>query len=269
MKRIVSLLCFLSCLIAFQACTKDADVKLPVVESKLVLSCFLSPQDTAIYVRVSLSRPIYNNPDTWQTLPVPDATVVLSTGSKAVTLSYDAGHTYYVISASLLKISAGNTYHLSVSTPDGKFVQAFTTIPAFNNTFSATVNADPNKPDNYFFHGVWQDPAGAKDYYRLELYTRMGSAFSDYYELSLITDRDSDGSIIRRDWEFQRYSQSTDSVFASLCVLSPELYEYLDRFDKVFTGIDLFSEPVPMYTNIEGGFGIFGGYNRNRVKVLP
>lgn len=268
MKKICLITCISILLFLLHSCEKDANVKLPVVENKLVLTCFLSPSDKDIHVRVSTSKPLYNNPDNWKYVPVTNATVMLSSGSSAVTLPFDKKLQHYVISASLFKINAGNSYQLSVSTPDGKFAQAFTSIPAQNTTFSATANADPNTANTYFFHGIWQDQTGTKDFYRVDLQHIVDTSLS-YVNDHLIKDDASDGETFRRDWEFTIGPGGTDSVFASLLVLTPELYDYLDRLNKTSTDGDPFSEPVPMYTNIEGGLGVFGGYNPTRIRILP
>lgn len=269
MKKTSFYIYFSILLLTLYSCEKDADIDLPVIEPKLVLVSLISPQDTSIQVRVSLSQPLYNNPDSWKHIPVANATVVISSGSGSITLPYNSQLERYSVSAKLFKINSADTYQLSVSTPEGKFAQASTRVPDFNPSFTASATADLTKTDTFFLHAIWKDPVGAKNYYRLDLqrYTMLANSY--FYKNELIKDDESDGETIRRDWEFPYSPASQDSLVTTLYALTPELYEYLDRLNKVFTDGDPFSEPVPMYTNVEGGFGVFGGHNSKRVKVLP
>lgn len=266
MKKTCSFFSLFILLLIMHSCEKDANIDLPVVENKLVVTCFISPQDSVIKVRVSQSQPLYNNPDVYKFLPVTDATVVLSSASASITIPYNTQLERYTISAALFKVQVGGSYRLSVSTPDGKFVQAFTSIPDFNSSFTLSVTKDQTKINTYFLHALWQDPAGIKNYYQLDLGQYVGQDFSSY-EATLIKDDEGEGQVLRRDWEIIRDPNSADTLYESLHVLTPELYEYMDRLDKTFTGIDPFSEPVPMYTNIEGGFGVFGGHYATYRKV--
>ncbi|MFT6867249.1 MAG: hypothetical protein ACJA08_002089 [Cyclobacteriaceae bacterium] len=49
--------------------------------------------------------------------------------------------------------------------------------------------------------------------------------------------------------------------------VSEEYYKYEQTSQLQFDiGGDPFSQPVPVFNNIENGFGIFAGYNGNSVK---
>jgi hypothetical protein len=268
MKKIQPVLCVLI-MICLCSCEKDADVKLPKVEEKLVVVCAISPQDTLIKVDVSLSQPIYNvSPTNSQHVSVKNATVIISSDAGSWTLPYDAAYERYVIDSKQLNVKAGLIYNLSVSTPDGKFVKAFTSIPYQNTTLSCTTEPDPKSVNNVIVHARWQDPVASTDYYKFEL---QNNNFTNYWthKSDLLTDEDNPGGILKRDLSFQYNASSTDSIIAVVYTLSSELYNYYDHLNKVNGANGPFSEPSPMYTNLEGGFGVFGGFNRYKIRVLP
>jgi hypothetical protein len=263
---IVSIL-FVICL---YSCEKDSNVKLPKVEQKLVLCCVLSPQDKTIQVNVSLSQPIYNNTDANNLHEkVPNATVIISSGAGSWILPYDVSLDRYVIDTSQLKIRAGMTYDLSVSTVDGKFAKASTSVPFQSKTLTCTTSKNSTITNGITVHATWLDPESTIDYYKFEIQHKNGTNYYWNYRADNIKDNESDNGILRRDWPFEYDASANDSIMAVVYTVTPELYTYYDRIVKASNSGDPFSEPAPMYTNVEGGFGIFGGYNAYKISVLP
>lgn len=63
-------------------------------------------------------------------------------------------------------------------------------------------------------------------------------------------------------------SLDTTQLYISLHHLSKDLYNfYLSHSIKLQNEDDIYSEPTPIYTNVENGFGIFGGENVTLKKV--
>jgi hypothetical protein len=254
-------------ILAFYSCEKDANVKLPKVDEKLVLSCAISPQDTILKVNVTLSQAIYNTSNT-QFVSATNATVIISSDAGTWTLPYNPFLQSYTIDATQLKIEAGATYFLSVGTPDGKFAKANTTIPYPNKTLSCVASPNSTNQNEITVHTSLQDPENSTDYYKIELQNKTLNSYWNFQN-AYIKDEENPGGILKRDLNIQYNATSNDTILASIYTLSPELYNYYDRINKISHSGGPFSEPTPMYTNIEGGFGIFGGYNGYTVKVLP
>jgi hypothetical protein len=268
MKKIQFIL-YTTLIICLNSCEKDSNVKLPEVAQKLVLSCVLSPQDTAISVDVSLSRPIFNNSSPHNlNEKVSNATVIISSAAGSWTLSFDAISGRYVIDTSQLKVRAGMTYDLSVSTPDGKFAKATTSIPYPNRTLSCTTSSNSTSVNKINIYARWQDPELSSDYYRFEIYNTNKSNYLTY-QSDIITDAENPGGILKRNWQYGYLNSANDTLNACLYTISPELYTYYDRVKKTNDANGPFSEPVAMFTNVEGGFGIFGGFNGYKIRVLP
>jgi hypothetical protein len=269
MKKIQSVF-YTFIIICFCSCEKDAEVKLPKVEEKLTINCAFSPQDGGIAVYVSLSQPIFNTSTSNEPYPpITNATVIISSSEGTWTLPYDAHYkTYMIYDTTVLKIRAGMTYYLSVSTPEGKFVKAQTTIPYQNNTFSYTTVPNTNTTANITLHATWSDPASSSDYY--EFVVRYENFHNHHtFRSDFLTDEGNPGGVFKKEVDIQYDPTLNDSIYAGVYTLAPELYKYYDRLDKANNSGGPFSEPVPMYTNIEGGYGIFGSFNANKVQVLP
>ncbi len=149
---------------------------------KLVIACFISPQDTILAARVSKSSPVLGviNPGRSD---VADAVVTLSDGSRSVTLRFMANQPdqgqglgmaqgYYRADARQLPILAGKTYTLTVRTPDGKQVDATCVVPgpvALQRVVvdSAVTNDFGRTRKEYFARFFWRDPAGQANFYRV------------------------------------------------------------------------------------------------------
>lgn len=180
--RIVSLIG----LILFSGCTglrNEVDPsELGVDPPKLVVSCFLSPQDVALTANVTRSRTVVGDSISQYLsgTSVSNATVMLSEGDRSVQLLYkntlfpgDSVRLYYSADAKLLPIIAGHTYKLTVTTADGQKATSTCTIPyAVKPTsvkLDSNANAILNRNQNqrYFVRASWQDPGGQTNFYQV------------------------------------------------------------------------------------------------------
>ena len=272
MNRYIKLIA-LSLPLGFSACEKDADVELPVVESKLVISSFISPEDTIVKVGVTISQPLYNNSNSNQYSAVSYATVQITNGTTVQTMAYNADENYYFVSAAIFPITVGTTYNLTVSTPDGKNANASTSIPAQNATLIYTAEAVNNQSDGdtYAFRTEWNDTPGAEDYYRLVYYDRFVYNFDTIYQEAFsnnFSDKDKDGTTMKEQFEIYAYSGAGFSNGElHLIHASKEYYLYHKKLTEAAFSGGPFSEPVQMYSNINGGYGVFAGYNPYKIYV--
>src|SRR6185312_12455500 len=119
MKKII-LISILGILIS--SCVKKATIDLPSPETKLVITCFLSP-GTPITAVVRTSAPKFAS-DTIRSSDVTNASVVINDGSTSVVLTYDPNENYYVAQPADYPVTGGKTYRITVTTPDGKYANA-------------------------------------------------------------------------------------------------------------------------------------------------
>jgi hypothetical protein len=158
------------------ACEKEVvGIGLPEGEGKLVIQCFMSPQDERLTAFVSRSRPVWSPSIPADTL-VTNATVTLSNGVRTIRLPYSgySGEYYYYQKDALntpFDIIPGDSYMLKVTTPRGEVATALCTVPAALN-IPITVSTDSawdayNQRYYYRMRVSWSDPPGRGNYYRV------------------------------------------------------------------------------------------------------
>lgn len=144
---------------------------LPGEPEKLVVYGYISPQDTVLSVRVGRSKPVLGDGAEAVPFNITNATVLMSNGSQSVPLIYTASDQIYRAKASALPIRTGQTYRLTVSTPDGKRVTAQATVPKpipiqSIRLDSSIVEVTSAWRKVYLATISWQDPDGEDNYYR-------------------------------------------------------------------------------------------------------
>jgi len=118
-------------------CVEDvSDVNLPSVEPKLVVSSFISPNDT-IKVKVSKSQPLNYNQiitnwydDRFQPVTNALVTIINVETEQMSTIPYYPELGYYMLAPSEFSIEQGKEYQLTAGADSFKPVTARTTVPA-------------------------------------------------------------------------------------------------------------------------------------------
>ena len=275
--------------------------------AKLVVTGFLSPQDTVLAVKVTRSQPVLGEEVgfNYAGINVTDAIVSLSEGGKSVMLRYNSQGNYYSANRNQLPVIVGRTYTLTVQTPNGEQAISTCTIPEAINlssvTFdSLTTNDFGREVKRYFVRGRWQDLPGQINYYQLMGVFRftfpcVGCQNNPNYPQSeqfttlsfdqnnngLQTDRGTEGKEMISDRAFfgsyyfgnvpaSGFGGQYKSASLTVDLLSTDqaYYQYQDAVARQSQVVgNPFSEPVPIPTNIRGAFGCFAGYNRSTVVM--
>lgn len=151
---------------------------------KLVVTGFISPQDTVLAVQVSRSAPVLG--DDRSIRDVTNATVTISNGTRFIALKYapnynKQGVNVYWASNRDFFISQGQSYTLTVTTPNGQKVDAQCTIPNRPPNFEARLDSSVSERGTIYTNGSrvplyvkeytlrarWFDVPGQKNYYRI------------------------------------------------------------------------------------------------------
>lgn len=285
-------------LVLFDGCTSlrnEIDPSLLGVEpSKLVVNCFLSPQDDILAVKVTRSATVVG--DSISLLQtgnnVTNATVTLSEGGQSVVLSYNnvasndsTIQPYYSTAAVLLPIIQGHTYTLTV-TANGQRATGTCTIPA---PVPPTVITLDSLNRRYYVVTKWQDPPGQTNYYQVAGIFRyitntcraclqesnINLSFDDENR-GLFTDAGMNGTLITSGRAFLTaaatanfYNQyRTASVIVNLMSVDQAYYQYEEAIIRQRRSRNNpFAEPVLIPSNIQGGIGCFGGYNNETLTL--
>jgi hypothetical protein len=277
---------------SFASCERDAkNVDLPIIQPQLVVQGVISPQEPETKIYVSLSSPVFGTISSkdW----IKDATVQISDGTITVPLQLQFGSSasYYAADSVKLKIYAGKTYTIWVTTPDGKAVNSKCTVPFPPNTASLKYNWDTTSVNNASsgiiertvrLNMEWADEAGRVNYYRAgadvitypvnnpsqDIFERM---YNNTYD-DLLTDKNKDGGIMaRRDLtatvseylggQTGDFSFRPKGIKMYLVNCDENYYKYHETANRNDGG-DPFSEPVLVHNNIVGGLGYFGACNQ-------
>jgi hypothetical protein len=272
-------------LLANTACRETvistADINIP---EKLVVGCFINPQDDTLYATVTLSKPLYKrNSNQYDFETVTNASVQISDGSTSATFTYNSDLGRYLLPRVSFNIQAGRSYQLEVSTPDGKRVKASTTVPElqnFNFTLqltNATTNAEESQ---YLMDARWQGVPGPERHYRFIYGIRTISNWDDYEYWPNADEWNpsqyfSDLTQENRNYRFREtvyggWRSPFDSTQISLTAVLQELdvhsYRYFTSLAAQLNTTGGFSEPVVVYSNIENGLGCFGSHFQYKIQ---
>ncbi len=252
---------------------KEVEVEEAAVEHRLVVQAFISPQDSLIKVEVRYAEPAIGvvELDKESNSIAMDATVTLQEGNTKVTLLLEDFKRYYFIRKEAFPILAGKTYTLVVNVPDYLEAIATCTIPTSRvDTNKVKVIAKGDLQQSIALS--WEDFSDETNYYSLFSLSMREDALGNLEmrrnsnSVGLYTDRLNDGGMIFSDSFVPSDVAAYDGYkFYPLALLANVDYNYYEfhRTLKAQTLDIEFSGGIPqaIYTNIEGGFGIFAAYN--------
>jgi len=161
-----------------------------------------------------------------------------------------------------------STYHIVVNTDRlGKATSAEQKVhsPVKIDTIYKTKIQDNENLINIVFK--FQDPKGEKNYYYPRVYVyppdeNESSFFKEkFYGSYAFDDKFTDGQCITKHFE-KIYIYQKDSIKVELISLSEDLYLFLESKHENYhsLGNSFTNQPIPVYTNIKNGYGIFGSF---------
>ncbi|MER2997864.1 DUF4249 domain-containing protein [Pontibacter populi] len=258
-------------------------------KSKLVIVSYISPQDTMLVVQIQKTQPAIGRKMTDEQLKVKDAIVTISDGASVVALAYNPERLQYEADARTWPITAGKTYSLKVMSPAGN-AEASCTIPATEGIEITEIQAPYTIEKDYYGKDIrrysvsytWRDAPGITNYYRTLAYKQYtytdpvnGKKFIqreglywDYGDGNIHTDTETQNDLLSTE-KLSYYEYNYESIdkpfhiYAVLVVADRNYYLYQQSLDNQGENSgNPFAEPYVMYTNIEGGLGVFAGYNQ-------
>ncbi len=280
------ILLFFSMMFLLSSCEKIVDnVNIPAQQPKIVVTCFISPEDTLISANVSLSAPIWSTTNVDLNTPVTNATVIISGASTQAQLTYNYQKSCYLIYTSVFPIQPDGAYKLTVSLPGYTSVEATCKVPAVKNQSLEFLSFDSLSGNEnsveYRFKIDFTDFSGVGNYYRvggtlISLNDNgMGTKDTMYNtlfnkdNLEFITDKDNDGQKIMRELNYSKNSYDMvgngNEKLLRLKIILLTTDENYYKFHKTlsgYTGDDIFSEPTIIYSNVQNGLGVFAAYRK-------
>lgn len=283
--------------------------KLPKVEAKLAVSCYISPQSPKFEAIITESQPIFG-PANYYAVVVANAEVILSDDVNQVRLVFDDSLQKHVADSSAFKVVAGKTYTLTVN--DGKrFVKAKCTVP-FNRVKVMELSVDKEwagyeTDSTAWFKFSWEDVKGESNYYALRgSFTqeetmprpdpRTGKIVPFRYSFTsemiafdrgIYNDVNLDGikfnspkngaymrsnrTVTYLDEKGAEKSLKTKPLIRDVRIEVMCIDEHYYKFRRSLENDNdnPFVEPTLVYTNIEGGLGCFASFNAIGLTINP
>jgi hypothetical protein len=269
-----ALLFITSTIILVLSCERDVhNIILPDYVQKLVIHSFISSYDSVSLVTVNSNKKIYGDLSETETPGVVSVTV--SNGDKEVSLRRVLAG--YIFTHKEMPIEEGKTYRLTVAADNGLKAEATCTVPIKRNLHleTDTLHQYEEIPDlgRYSIIRInvyLTDYPGEANYFRFATKYKMYD--SNYPQLAdleptgeqseFISDKGRDGERIFFNTTRVSDPSEHDSAFLIIYALNTdkEYYTYHKSLENYSGGENPFREVSPLYSNIEGGLGIFASY---------
>ncbi len=273
MKRAVINIIFFLIISMIASCERDINnISLPDFEQKLVIHSFISPYDSSSLVMIESNQRIYGDLSIQETPVVSNVTI--SNGEKEVILNEILSG--YIFTHVEMPVEEGKTYKLSVTGENGLKAEAYCKVPIRRNFHPEvdTIHEVLEIPEAEIYQKMIRANVFLTDYPGEVNYYRFASRYLSYdsiYLFSLepwgedpefISDRGRDGERFFFNTVSVPDLYQIDSAFLIIYILSTDkdYYTYHQSLDTYSGGESPFIEISPVYSNIEGGLGIFASY---------
>jgi hypothetical protein len=267
------------------ACIQDVIIKEGPENREIVLNCILDTQNDTVFVQLNYSKAIQSN-EPFE--PLKDAQIQLFEENAKIGELIWTDSSTYILPFSVLP---GKIYRIEAKTGNN-LVWAETTVPKsidatinkaisgfYNNSFQILLNDNINESNFYWISATGFE--GAQENQRKNIACEL---YSNFEYADDFNQRISQNSMYKFEYVYYiRFTESelpvglTEVIFYPQCINNPvEVFMlsvdyHLDKYMKsslLLHSMDLYGEdmpiiysPFPMYSNINGGTGIFGSYN--------
>lgn len=284
MKKLI----FIAAALAFASCETIVNIDLPEHKRALVVNSLFA-HDSVLTVQVSHS---IGSLDNSQINFIDNATVEIYKDGNYVATLPSMGEGKYAAASVVPK--HGSSYTVKVSAPSYDPVSSTAAVPA-----PVAITSWSLKDSAVSMYGTYMaelsvtfnDPAAERNFYMLELYVKdtIGNTYREaifpkteestteqaIYPFVLINDELINGKEYTVRALMDSYviyivtpPNGSGNLVAQLKSISSEYYLYLKTRDlQAMNSGNPFSEPVRVFSNIDGGYGIFAGSSATNVTV--
>ena len=266
---------------SLSTCTKEADIKIPESGPKPVITCFISPDQPQLSVRITLSVGRFGIDSTQFKKPiVNDAQVRIQSEQRSIELNFDPTQSIYTASDDTVGfIRSGRTYTLTVITSTFGIITATTQVP-LEKILCDSINAGVYQSNQEILTVRAYLKGSPNEYNRLGLMFSNLLFNSNNIESPLdslispgsyLSNFEEEGVLKRKSFQA---TQEVNTYFydtlplnlilkSQLSILQCDaaFYKYHSSLKQAFeTNGNPFADPVMVYSNIPGGMGCFGSY---------
>jgi hypothetical protein len=283
MKDLFMILRLFIMIILFNACETDLinPVKnIPENKPKLVVNSYLTTGESVINVYLTASHPILGNDTGYYSVfkSLPEAHVWITDLVSGLSdtlqyLGYYNDYYHFFCDTSIIKLRSGRTYRLNVSTATNLKTQAECTIPYPNTTLvvdqaDTFFRLDPFNNQirilriKYHFNKDRQDEI----YYQPVICVENFWGTTPYIPGKFYFEKNAVNKTFTDVQEID--ITGSDVLYLYLLTTDKSYYLYNNSLDKLQNSMDNpFAEPVYLFSNISGGFGVFAAYNSYEITL--
>lgn len=264
------------------SCDSQVEGEIVPIEELISVSSVISPQDSIFHAYVFHAGALGAVSNS-HTSAVKDAQVIISDGFVGDTLIYNDERKRYEVKRKNLIIESMKSYFLTIKTASGKILKADCSIPP-----SPEVPEIKGKreQEDYVFTINWNNLTGFK-YFTLALVAegKFTYASPEGMRTVLLSARLLEGTCFpsKNQLDVNIYDGIVPAAYLAkkprlrvvLRYIEEDLYHYLVSYKKYEEWqsdnegnlIPNFREPLPIHSNIDGGVGIFAGYNQSIANI--
>ncbi len=284
-------------LIVLSSCQTVVDIERPDFSEDLVLNSILNP-DSILVVELSESIDVLDDNE-W--IQIQNGSVMIYENEELLDELIHEKNGIYILPDYFPKLGA--SYRIVASSPNHDPVEATTLLPETAGTItslsvdSVELVGEFGNSKEYRIEFEFDDPSGENYYeivsyaivvdnYYIEddliadtSYSRLYSLmpedqsiedFQEYDDSWVIDDKLFDGRTkkIRFTADGYEFSNRVLQLDFYLRHVTKDYYEYTrSKTLQEWIGGDPFAEPVPVFSNIENGFGIFAAYSQSKTSI--
>jgi hypothetical protein len=286
---IILLFCCFIALLSLQSCEKNLkyDLVMDDFKSQLVLNCTFTT-DSIWRVYISKSSAIMAN-ESWDNVENAFVTITNSNGGSFIL--NPSGNGQYT---STQKPEFNQTYKLNVNVPGFESIEASGFQPEQIQIEDVTFTDSIALEDTAYLSQAtvsFKDNGASTDFYQIIVYqvdqnnkkisllpetddiyveNHMNNSVTNsisYQEYLVATDVLFNGTKHTFSFKFSK-AFPNENIFIEVRSLSPALYEYVLSYVKAISNRENpFTEPITIYSSINNGLGIFGGYSSQTRRI--
>jgi len=255
------------------SCEKEVQVEIKDNNPKLVLSAHIGSGEV-LKIYLSSSIPLYDV-HSGQITIIEDAVVEISSdNTNWKTLHYNSTDKNYILSLLEFNATEGQTYYVRASANGYQPVKSSCSIPFYNPVVVNLAKIDTNdngmgsSNSKLIITFKVKDAIGQKNYYGINVFLNEQQLFQENNNTWVFSDNLGDGSDFLFNFN-SYYWHHGDSVNVRLFQTNESFYLFHFSYEN-YVSDNPFSEPSPVFSNIENGLGICSGYTyRDYNFIIP
>lgn len=256
------------------SCNSGVEIDRISPDNLVAVSSLISPQDSVVRVYVYQGKALGEIARSDAAI-ISDAKVTIEGDNTIHSLVFDAKTNSYSISNQEIKIAASKEYKLQVITKSGLVLKAACIVPANPNT---PIIRGSQEGNDYIFNLDWPalDKVSfftfrfelADIIFKPQLGASSGPSLGLITGINLFNNNNRPNKLIESK-VFNAYRAEKVALKITFYSLEGNAFNYLKTKDDAYSWsantsglIPNLREPQPVYSNIQGGVGIFGAYNQ-------